>query len=82
MLKTKAGDVIGSGEGPPLRLVRKHELKEICGYSWQHLSRLERQGRFPRRVVLGPCGVAWVYSEVLDWVRDRIRERDQEATTS
>jgi len=83
MLKTQSsGDVIGRSEGPPLRLIRKRELPSIVGYSWQHCSRLEREGKFPRRVQLGESGVAWVYSEVLDWVRARIAERDAEATAS
>jgi prophage regulatory protein len=34
-----------------------------------------REGRFPRPVKLGKRAVAWVESEVLDWMLERMNER-------
>jgi prophage regulatory protein len=58
------------------RLIRKPEVVERVGLSASQIDRLEREGRFPRRVPLGMNSVAWVESEVLAWVRERIERRD------
>lgn len=42
----------------------------------QHLIRLEREGRFPRRVRIGGQRVAWVLSELDEWLAQRLAERD------
>ena len=76
MLKTRNGDVIGSGGGPSLRIIRRRELKTKCGYSAAHVDRLERAGDFPKRVVLGPGAVGWLEHEVDDWIRSRAAERE------
>ncbi len=44
-------------------------------YSRQHLDRLEKAGKFPRRIKLTPNGrVGWVQSEIHDWLKDRIKQ--------
>ena len=60
------------------RLVSKKELKTVCGvpYSQAHIARLEAAGKFPKRIVLGPCRVAWLLSEVEAWIDMRIANRD------
>ena len=35
------------------------------------------EGHFPKPVRLGPNSVAWVASEVEEWIRERIAERDE-----
>ena len=57
------------------RLIGKDELLERVPYSPQHLLRLENQGRFPKRIHLGPNRVAWVESEIAEWIRSRMRAR-------
>jgi prophage regulatory protein len=60
------------------QLVTKKELKALgIPYSFQHIARLEKAGRFPKRIQLGPCRVAWRYLEVIDWIAERIAERDR-----
>ena len=61
-------------------LVSKKELKTLLGipYSPAHLARLEQAGKFPRRVKLGACRVAWRYEEVCDWVNEKIAEAERE----
>jgi prophage regulatory protein len=45
-------------------------------YCNEHRRRLERAGKFPKRVYLSPQRYAYVRSEIEAWVRDRIAERD------
>lgn len=61
------------------KLVSKKELKSIYGvpYSFAHIARLEAAGRFPSRVKLGACRVAWVAEEVEAWIEERIAIRAQ-----
>ena len=60
-----------------MRILSKKDLRQLVLYSPAHIDRLEKAGRFPKRVQLGPCRVGWVESEVLDWVQERINKRDQ-----
>lgn len=60
-----------------MRMISKRQLKELVLYSPQHIARLEKAGKFPKRVNLGQCRVGWVEQEVLDWLRVRIERRDQ-----
>lgn len=61
------------------KLVSKKDLKLVYGipYSFQHIARLESAGRFPRRVQLGLCRVAWLSAEVEEWIDERIANRDR-----
>jgi prophage regulatory protein len=60
-----------------MRLLSKRQVREIVLYSPQHIARLEKVGKFPKRVRLGPCRVGWVESEVHEWLKERIRKRDE-----
>jgi len=58
-------------------LVSKKELKTIgIPYSPQHIARLEKAKRFPLRIQLGQCRVAWCYKEICEWIAERIARRD------
>ncbi|WP_421704999.1 helix-turn-helix transcriptional regulator [Aliiroseovarius sp.] len=59
-----------------MRILSKRQLKELVLYSPQHVARLEKAGKFPRRVQLGPNRVGWVESEVLEWLERRLAARD------
>ncbi|TPO01487.1 AlpA family phage regulatory protein [Mesorhizobium sp. B1-1-5] len=59
-----------------IRFVSKKGLKEFVPYSPQHIDRLEKAGRFPKRVKLGPGRVAWVLSEIEDWIQGIVAKRD------
>src|ERR1700682_5109453 len=52
------------------RLVDKKGLKTIYGipYSHQHIARLEKAGKFPRRAQLGACRVAWHCAAAEAWI--------------
>jgi prophage regulatory protein len=59
-----------------MRLLSKRQLKELVLYSPQHIARLEKAGKFPKRVQLGPNRVGWVEDEVLDWLQGRLDSRE------
>ncbi len=59
-----------------MRLLSKRQVKEMVLYSPQHIARLEQAGKFPKRVRLGNNRVGWVEEEVLDWLHERMAERD------
>ena len=60
-----------------MKMLSKRQLKELVLYSPQHIARLEKAGLFPKRVQLGLSRVGWVEEEILDWLRQRIAERDK-----
>lgn len=67
-----------------MKLLSYDELKPAKGitYSKTQLWRLEREGNFPKRVSLtgSPSGRhGWVESEIDEWIRDRIAQRDAKA---
>lgn len=62
------------------KLLSKKQTKERVLYSYAHTARMEAEGRFPKRVRLGQGRVAYVESEVEDWLQARISERN--TTTS
>ena len=48
-------------------------------YSKVQLWRLERDGRFPKRVSVGPSRYAWLESEIDQYIAERVRQRDDAA---
>jgi prophage regulatory protein len=58
-----------------MRILTKPELKKKIGYSSQHTARLEKEGKFPQRIQLGPCRVGWLESEVDDWILEKANNR-------
>ena len=61
------------------RIVTKKELRLIVPYSAQHILRLEKQGRFPRRIQIGIRRVGWRLSDIENWLS--ARERGVETTS-
>jgi len=59
-----------------MKLLSKKAVRDRVCYSPQHIARLEKAGKFPRRVRLGQGRVAWVEEEIDQWIRERIAERD------
>ena len=56
-------------------IVRKPELLNFLKLSDATVWRLERAGRFPKRINLGANSVGWLRSEVQQWVQERADER-------
>lgn len=72
-IKTQAGE-------SPNRLIRIREVMELTGLSKSYIYLLAVQDRFPKSIPLVPGGTsrAWVYSEVQDYITQRVADRDQE----
>ena len=60
----------------PKQLIDKKELTALVKYSAQHIARLEKAGSFPQRIRLGQNRVAWLLSEVEDWIDERLQRRE------
>jgi prophage regulatory protein len=70
------------GEQKLIDLGDKRKLIDLDGihakgirYDRTSLWRMEREKRFPQRVKLGARAVAWVESEIDQWVAERINAR-------
>ncbi|MCH1931497.1 AlpA family phage regulatory protein [Shewanella sp. A25] len=53
------------------RLVKEKERVFITGISKAQAFQLERRGEFPRRRRVSNRSVAWLHSELLEWVKSR-----------
>lgn len=60
-----------------MKLLTKKQVRELVTYSYAHIDRLEADGKFPKRIRLGQQRVAWVATEIDDWIRARIEDRDR-----
>jgi prophage regulatory protein len=45
-------------------------------YTPQHILRLEKKGRFPKRLQVGDKRVAWLLSDVEAWIAELVKRRD------
>jgi prophage regulatory protein len=73
MLKTAAGDIIGTA-GP--RFLRRKAVEQTTGLSRSTLYQYISEGRFPRPIKISARVAAWLESEVSAWMADRVAERD------
>lgn len=62
----------------PQKLIDFKDLKVTRGipFSRTHLSRLENEGKFPKRVSLGANRVGWVLAEIDEWLAAKIASRN------
>ena len=61
----------------PIHFLRLPEILRRVPYSEAYIWRLEKAGKFPRRVRIGANRIAWVESEVNNWVSSKLQERDR-----
>lgn len=64
------------------RIIDWKQLDELVPYTKQHIARLEKKGEFPRRLQLGPNRVGWKFIEILQWMKEKQKERDEKYGTS
>jgi len=57
------------------RIIRKKELLKAIGLSDVTIWRMERAGKFPRRIRLGGNSVGWYESEIIEWQERKKAER-------
>lgn len=57
------------------RIIRKPELFSKVGLSDATIWRMEKSGKFPRRITLGENSVGWLSDEIEQWVEKKAAER-------
>ncbi|MBY4850916.1 helix-turn-helix transcriptional regulator [Serratia marcescens] len=59
-------------------LIRLPDVQRRTGYSKAWIYRLMSQGKFPASIKIGTRAIAFVESEIDDWVNQRIAESRKE----
>jgi prophage regulatory protein len=57
------------------RIITAAERRQMVPYSDMHVWRLEKAGKFPKRIKLGANRVGWLLSEFEDWIARKVAER-------
>lgn len=53
---------------PLPRVITRRELRRLVPYCPQHILRLEKKGKFPKRIKVGERRVGWWLHEVMAWL--------------
>ena len=53
--------------------LRLPKVKQLTGFGRSQIYHLVKQGKFPKQIHIGPKSVAWLDSEVSEWMKERIR---------
>jgi prophage regulatory protein len=63
------------------RFIRIREVIRLTGISKSYIYQLCNDNQFPKSIQLIPGGksVAWLESEVIDWIDSRVKARDEVA---
>ena len=64
------------------RFIREAECREVTGLSRTTRWRLEREGKFPKRRLISKHAVAWLESEVQEWLQARAALSDSEGDSN
>ena len=67
---------------PSDRIIGRRERRHLIPYSDVHILRLERAGKFPARIQLGPSRVGWSEHELLEWIEARKLDRNSKALSA
>lgn len=60
-----------------MRLIRLKEVIDSTGLGRSTIYKYIAEGLFPKPVSLGDRAVAWLESEIQDWILARVKARDQ-----
>lgn len=63
-----------------MKLIKLKAVMECTGLARSTVYKFIAEGRFPKPVKLGVRMVAWVESEIQQWILDKIEHREQVAT--
>ena len=58
------------------RIITRKQLLLLVPYTVQHIGRLEKTGKFPKRIPIGSRRVGWWLEEILAWLAGRGTEGD------
>lgn len=65
---------------PLSELIRIRLVMQKTSLSKSQIYKLSASGTFPKPIRLGVSSVAWLSSEVDDWIQERISMRDMEVS--
>ena len=54
-------------------LIRLREVMKITGFSRSQIYKLINLGEFPKQIQISPGSVAWLESELENWMKERFR---------
>jgi len=54
-----------------LRIITQRELRLLVPYTPQHILRLEKADKFPRRIRLGQNRIGWLLTDIEAWILSR-----------
>lgn len=66
----------------PAQLLRRRQVEGLIGLRRSAIYAAMAAGRFPRPIHLGPRAVAWLASEVDEWIAERVAESRTTAATA
>lgn len=61
------------------QFIRMTSVQKLTGLKRTLISNMSDRGEFPKPIKLSSRAMAWDRSEVLNWMEERIQERDIEA---
>ena len=53
--------------------LRLPKVKQLTGFGRSQIYHLIKQSKFPKQIHIRPKSVAWLDSEVSEWMKERIR---------
>ncbi len=63
------------------RVITRRELRHLVPYTPQHILRLEKKGKFPKRIKVGERRVGWWLHEVMAWLEQKSGKKGKAVTT-
>ena len=60
--------------------LRISDVTKVTGFSRSQIYNLMRKGLFPMQVQIGPKSVAWLDSEISEWIKERIQQSRNNST--
>ena len=60
-----------------MRFIKLKEVMNVTGLARSTIYKHIANGLFPKSVSLGDRAVAWIESEIHDWMLERVAERDE-----
>ena len=71
-------DLLNQENDQTYKLIRIRSVLELTGLSKSYIYALANKGLFPNSIQLVPGGtsVAWVESEVQEWIGSRVQQRN------
>lgn len=65
-----------------LKIIRLQEVINMSGLARSTVYAKILKKEFPMYIKLGGSATGWIESEIIDWVNERIEERDQQIKSS